>query len=439
MRNYLLFESEFDRLRDYFLLESSDPQGDDDLAEATNEDSGDNEESGDAEADGGKDKESAEESGESGESGESTQDDGLDLGDLTGDEGMSQTPDKVNAQPAQAPGAINPKQLIVELTQGEDNIYDRVVAVARTKFPNCQCQLKDLLPIIAEGVTKFMENRKYIKLSGDAMKAVCLNIARGLKERCDQSGKKASPVQESAFTAALPIYETQSLTEGWKELLLAGGLAAAGANAATAQSAPQATLNGTPRYVAMQQQQQTPGKQQVARKQAAKGAPGVATVPSTANPKSVRFSKDSTYRMTPDEYAKFKDAGNLPASYQVKKADQPSSPGKPSQTQKAVKEQAKAGKTTGQLAKGNPAKSEAPEKCQVPPDEKESSIDVGETLHGLAHDAVDVGFRGAKTLWGGLKGAVGGAWKKGKEAWEESGRTQEHEHDKMIAERNAKK
>ena len=76
---------------------------------------------------------------------------------------------------------------------------------------------------------------------------------------------------------------------------------------------------------------------------------------------------------------------------------------------------------------------------RLPLEEKESSINVGETLHGLAHDAVDVGFRGAKTLWGGLKGAVGGAWKKSKEAWEESGRTQEHEHDKMIAERNAKK
>ena len=39
MRNYLLFESEFDRLKDLFLLEAEE-NDDDDLAEATNEDSG---------------------------------------------------------------------------------------------------------------------------------------------------------------------------------------------------------------------------------------------------------------------------------------------------------------------------------------------------------------------------------------------------------------
>jgi hypothetical protein len=217
-------------------------------------------------------------------------------------------------------------------------------------------------------------------------------------------------------------------------VLLAGGLAAGAANAATAPSAPQATLAGTPRYAAQQQQAAGPQKEAkfVSNGKARQANPVASSVPDAANPGSVQFSKDSTYRMTPEQFKKFNAAGNLPASYEIKKADQPSSPGKPSQTQKAVKAQAKSGKTTGEIAKGDPGK------CTVGPEESKPETDYGEVAHELAHDAVDLGFRGAKTLWGAMKGAAKGAWNKGKEAWRESGETQEKEHDKMIAERNAK-
>ena len=42
MHHYLMFESEFDRLKDYFLLESKDTSDNyDDLEEGSNEESGD--------------------------------------------------------------------------------------------------------------------------------------------------------------------------------------------------------------------------------------------------------------------------------------------------------------------------------------------------------------------------------------------------------------
>lgn len=431
MRNYLLFESEFDRLKDLFLLEAEE-NDDDDLAEATNEESG--EDAGKEPADKSPEK-PEEESPDKPDA--ATDDEGLDLGEVTGDESMSADAGTVNEEPKQAPGAVNPKDLIAELTQSEDNIYDRVAKVARAKFPNGQCKLKDIVAIVAEGVTRYMENKKYIKLSPEAMKAVCLNLARGFQQKCAGNAKK--PAQESAFVAARPIYETQDLMEGWKEVLLAGGLAAGAANAATAPSAPHATLAGTPRYAAQQQQAAGPQKEaRFVRDGKAKQAnPVASSVPDAANPGSVQFSKDSTYQMTPEQFKKFNAAGNLPGSYEIKKADQPSSPGKPSQTQKAVKEQAKSGKTTGEIARGAKGK-DGGKSCKVDPEDARPATDYGKAAHELAHDAVDLGIRGAKTAWGAIKGAAKGAWNKGREAWRESGETQEKEHDKMIAERNSK-
>ena len=102
-----------------------------------------------------------------------------------------------------------------------------------------------------------------------------------------------------------------------------------------------------------------------------------------------------------------------------------------------MKEQAKSGKTTGEIARGAKGK-DGGKSCKVDPEDARPATDYGKAAHERAHDAVDLGIRGAKTAWGAIKGAAKGAWNKGREAWRESGETQEKEHDKMIAERNSK-
>ena len=464
MHHYLMFESEFDRLKDYFLLESNDggkSDNYDDLEEGSNEDTAEADEKdmpvkSDNPGDGDdKPSEDGEKSGE--DDSELTGDDSeLDSGidDILGEDSKP-SPEEVNRQPAQ-PGAVDPKRLLSEMANGKDNIYTRVITAAKEKYPNNQCPNKDLLRIVSVAVKSFMKNKNYA-ISKDAFKAVCLNVTKTIVDKCKASKapaqqQKQKPAQESVrYSIKPPVYETADWMTQWNRMAPAleesklGNLAAAGtlafigaANAATAPSAPESTLIGTPRYTANVVQQDGGNVRQQKAAGAQQKGRAVAATPSTGNPSSVHFSPDSTYQMSPDDYAKFKQANNLPPHYTVNgnSDHQPvdtgkasaQSGGKPSSTQAAVKKQVKSGKTTQDIATGG-------EQCKVSPDDQKGSADLGKTVHELGHKAVDTAYKGGSAL---LRGAVDGAkglWGGLKKGWSDAGKDIEKDHDEMIANR----
>lgn len=426
MRDYLTFESEFDRLKGLFLLEGAD----DDLAEGSNTDDTEEEEPKKEQGDSGESGESGDDSdlaegtNEGEEGGEEPASDDIDLdgdsdlGDITGNPGDAPDAGEVNAESA-PPGAINPKTLLQQMSAGEDNIYTRVVRAAKEKFPGGQCQVKDLMAIIAHAVKSFMKNKNYAPISKEAMKAICLNVAKtihdgGMKKPA-QDGQAA--VESVMYFRKAPYLESQELMEGWKELLLAGALGASSAMGATAQSAPESTLHGTPRY----DNQATTY---------------MASVPETKNPAKVQFNPNATYEMSQDEFATYKAAGNLPDHYIVSdgKTKTPVKGGQVkqgsgSQTQKAVKEQAKSGKTTKKIAKSGPDSDD--EMCHAP--SPEDPVDLHKAAHDLGHKAVDVGLQAAEAGWEGAKEGLKSLWhglKKGaKKGWSNGEKKNEAHHE----------
>ena len=232
MRDYLTFESEFDRLKGLFLLEGAD----DDLAEGTNADSENDEgskedKSGDSGDDlgldggNGGDTDGGEEGGDDGEpaSDDIDLDGDSDLGDLTGNPGDAPDAGEVNAENA-PPGAINPKTLLQEMSTGEDNIYTRVVKAVKEKFPGGKCQVKDLMVPIVHAVKAYMKNKNYAPISKEAMKAICINVARTIHDQGMKNAQKRSTVESAVYFKKAPYLESQELMEGWKERLLAGTL-----------------------------------------------------------------------------------------------------------------------------------------------------------------------------------------------------------------------
>lgn len=440
--NYLQFMAECDRLKKYFLLEA---EGDDsDLAEAgSDEDTGDTEGGNDSGKDkdekkkesDGKEKPAEKDTGNTDKAQKPEHEPEREPQPAQSPQASPATapdPSKVNAA-GRAPGAISPQALIAEMSSGKDNIYTRVLGVLRTRFPKGECQVKDMIEPISHAVSAFMKNKNYAPLPKDTMKAVCLNIAKQISERSAAS-KKAQPhpqqgqqkMEAAYFSKKRPCIESLGLLESWKELLLAGGIAAGSAGAATAPSAPESTLRGTPRYTAMQDGTQV-GRQDKQGQQPV----GMSSVPKTANSGNVAFSKDSTYQLSPDDYVDYKSAGNLPENYVVSggsgkgKTDTPVAKGG-SVMQGVVKEQAKSGKTTGEIAG----------KCK----ESTGNPDAfRKTVHETGHKAVDAAIKGGSAVVGGLIGGAKGMVRGAKEAWNRASRGIESDHDKMVSERETKK
>lgn len=474
MHDYLTFESEFERLKGYFLLEASD----DDLAEKTNEK--EPEEEPEEKADKGEGKEAAEKpDGKGGGTGEKdakdkpTDLDGdSDLGEITGNPGDSPSPDAVNKESG-APGAINPKNLLRELTQGQDNVYTRVINAMKERFPGGKCVVKELLGPLeqatAHAVKAFMKNKNYAPLPRQAMKGVCDNIANTILRKCTgkdlPAGRRpAQPAGKPAANEALyyvkksPVFESAGVLEGvMKNIALAGAIGTAGANAATAESAPYATKAPTPLF---QQQQREANDKSDKEKAPATPTKGQSGVPNTKDPSSVVFNSDSTYQMTPDDYVTYKMANNLPEHYVVsggsddaksgakkpagantkgsegKESGKKESDGKPAEkasgsgsaTQAAVKSDAKAS-----VGKGSPKGQATGGRCAV--QQQGNQEGVGHALHRLAHKAVDKGGEIAAGVIGGIAGAARGGYRGANAGYQKAKGAIEKDHDRMIKER----
>jgi len=442
MHHYLEFMDECERLKDLFLLEAEDDsEGGDDLAEMEPEDSGDDskEESGETSGETSDDSsdDSSDESSDDGLDGDTDLDLDSDLGDITGDDSLE-------------PGAVNPETLYQEVTQGEDNIYDRTAKAALEKFPGGKCAVKDMLPIIAIGLKSYMKNKNYAALPKIDMKKLVYRIAHDIHDKL--SGKKkegvAKPAAESVYYAGM----APTLMEGWKELALAGAIAAAPmANAATAESAPRATLrhfNDPATYVpqgynsAYDDLDAQTGPEQDSTKQAKKTVPEkYEQVPHTPDYSKVDLDSSTTYQITPEQYSKMKDTGTLPAKYVVDDSDPEAAPGDAGKSApKAAKASKKTAGNSGAVSQ-KAAKAQAGsqvkrggERCAAPATEKKSG-DLGTAIHKLGHSAVDLGIAGAKTAWGGIKGAVGGLIRGTVDAAKEANADLKHDHDKMISER----
>ena len=440
MHHYLEFMDECERLKDLFLLEAEDDsEGGDDLAEMDPDDSGDDsgEESGDDSGETSDD--SSDDSSDDGLDGDTDLDLDSDLDDITGDDSLEPEADEVNAE--EKPGAVNPETLYQEVTQGEDNIYDRTAKAALEKFPGGKCEVKDMLPIIAIGLKSYMKNKNYAALPKIDMKKLVYRIAHDIHDKL--SGKKkegaAKPAAESVYYTGM----APTLMEGWKELALAGAIASAPmANAATAESAPRANLgqlDNPTTYVTQSYDSASDDLDaQTGPKQAKKSAPEkYEQVPHTPDYSKVDLDSSTTYQITPDQYSKMKDTGTLPAKYVVDDGDPEAAPGDAPKAAKASKKSAGNSGAVSQKAAKAQAGSQVKhggERCAAPATEKKSG-DLGTAIHKLGHSAVDLGIAGAKTAWGGIKGAVGGLIRGARDAAKEANADLKHDHDKMISER----
>lgn len=481
MRDYLTFESEFDRLKDYFLLEGVG--NDDDLEEGSNdEDSSSNSEDKEKPSEDKEDTESTEETDteDNGDGGDqdalSDLDGDSDLDDLTGNPGDAPSEEDVNKEDG-APGAINPENLIKELTDGEDNIYTRVGKAMAEQFPG-QPTVKEieepLRKSVAHAVKAYMKNKNYAPLTKEAMKGVCDKLAdmvlrKAVKSARDkktgksekQQGGEATQAATEAiyFVKKAPVFESEELLESfWKNAAAAAAIGLAGANAAhaaTAESAPVATKMGTPAYARLVDQadktaDKKKGEVQKTNKQASSSAvqSSSSTVPQTSNPGSVVFNKDSTYNLTPDDYVTYKLANNLPAHYTVTGGSEkaPASSNAKATTGKAGKTgvQKKGTGSASQAAvktdtkasvnKGNskPSRSSA-ERCVAPQEEKSESW--GQKFHRWAHKAVDKGGEIGAGVIGGAVGAAKGLYNGANAGYSKAKKALEKDHDEMINER----
>lgn len=473
MRDYLTFESEFDRLKDYFLLEGVG--NDDDLKEGSNdEDNSSKSEDTEDPPENTEDTGSTEEN----ESENKTEDDtdalsdldgDSDLGDLTGNPGDAPSEEDVNKEDG-APGAINPENLIKELTEGEDNIYTRVGKAMAEQFPG-QPTVKEieepLRKSVAHAVKAYMKNKNYAPLTKEAMKGVCDKLAdmvlrkavKSAKDKKDGNGEKQqgnAATEAIYFVKKAPVFESEELLESfWKNAAAAAAIGLAGANAAhaaTAESAPVATKMGTPAYTRLVDQadktaEKKKGEVQKTNKQASGSSvrSSSSTVPQTSNPGSVVFNKDSTYNLTPDDYVTYKLANNLPAHYTVtggsEKAPASSNAkattgkagvqkkGTGAASQAAVKTDTKASVNKGH---SKPSSSSAA-RCVAPQEEKSEGW--GKKFHRWAHQAVDKGGEIGAGLIGGAVGAAKGLYHGANEGYSKAKKAIEKDHGDMINER----
>lgn len=473
MRDYLTFESEFDRLKDYFLLEGVG--NDDDLKEGSNdEDNSSKSEDTEDPPENTEDTGSTEEN----ESENKTEDDtdalsdldgDSDLGDLTGNPGDAPSEEDVNKEDG-APGAINPENLIKELTEGEDNIYTRVGKAMAEQFPG-QPTVKEieepLRKSVAHAVKAYMKNKNYAPLTKEAMKGVCDKLAdmvlrkavKSAKDKKDGNGEKQqgnAATEAIYFVKKAPVFESEELLESfWKNAAAAAAIGLAGANAAnaaTAESAPVATKMGTPAYTRLVDQadktaEKKKGEVQKTNKQASGSSvrSSSSTVPQTSNPGSVVFNKDSTYNLTPDDYVTYKLANNLPAHYTVTGGSEkaPASSNAKATTGKAGVQKKGTGAasqaavktdTKASVNKGNrkPGSSSA-ERCVAPQEEKSEGW--GKKFHRWAHQAVDKGGEIGAGLIGGAVGAAKGLYHGANEGYSKAKKALEKDHGDMINER----
>lgn len=122
-------------------------------------------------------------------------DDGMgDLDDITGQE-TDISADEVNAG-ADEPTSVSAQQLLNELTEGDDNIYTRVIKAMQSKGMT-EPTVKDCLPIIALGIKKFMKNKNYASLSKGAMKGLVMNIAKKLADGPDKKPDEPDEGEEA--------------------------------------------------------------------------------------------------------------------------------------------------------------------------------------------------------------------------------------------------
>ena len=477
MHHYMEFMEECERLKDLFLLEGTEDaaaDGGDDLSEMTpEEDSGDEEKEGD-------DALASEDDPEEGESDDDIDLDlDSDLGDLTGDDSLEPEADEVNAE--EKPGAINPATLYQEITQGDDNIYDRTAKSALEKFPSGKCEVKDMLPIIAIGIKSYMKNKNYAPLPKIDMKRLVFRIAHDIHDKLTGQKEESKPVAEAVFYQK----DMQTLTEGWKELALAGAIAAApmAGHAATAESAPYNTHQGTSKIItnnrSMSQDsremvhtrdnyggkvggsvQSSSGKSAKAGKQVgktstpAKQGGGSSEVPVVSDYSKVSFDEGTTYQVTPEQLKKMQADGNVPANYQILSSSAPAGSGdkvakasSSSSGKSATAQSGKSAKSVTQDAAKAQAKAQAKApsgRCPVDAERcgcggEDEDIDWKKTTHKLAHDATDA----ALTLGGtavdavkkvpGTLGKIGGFLKR---SFLNNKAELEKEHDEMIADRN---
>lgn len=120
-----------------------------------------------------------------------------DLGELTGNEEDSTTPDDVNA--SNGPTTVDAETLKKELL--EAGIVEKVKEVAQ------QCNkktLKDALPIIALGIVKFMKNKQYVGVPKDALKAIVIAIAKECKDTPKQESGKPTQEQQNEVNDTEP-------------------------------------------------------------------------------------------------------------------------------------------------------------------------------------------------------------------------------------------
>lgn len=473
MRDYLTFESEFDRLKDYFLLEGVG--NDDDLEEGSNdEDTSSKSEDKEDQSENTEDTESTDETESENNAEDDTNalsdlDGDSDLGDLTGNPGDAPSEEDVNKEDG-APGAINPENLIKELTEGEDNIYTRVGKAMAEQFPG-QPTVKEieepLRKSVAHAVKAYMKNKNYAPLTKEAMKGVCDKLAdmvlrkavKSAKDKKDGNGEKQqgnAATEAIYFVKKAPVFESEELLESfWKNAAAAAAIGLAGANAAhaaTAGSAPVATKMGTPAYARLVDQadktaEQKKGEVKRTNKQASSSSAqsSSSTVPQTSNPGSVVFNNDSTYNLTPDDYVTYKLANNLPAHYTVTGGSEkaPASSNAKATTGKAGVQKKGTGSTSQSAVKtdtktsvnkGNskPSRSSA-ERCVAPQEEKSESW--GQKFHRWAHKAVDKGGEIGAGVIGGAVGAAKGLYNGANAGYSKAKEALEKDHDEMINER----
>lgn len=477
MHHYMEFMEECERLKDLFLLEGEDDKknaGDpDDLAEMESGDGTSEESSGVSgeESSGDPTDATAEEPADP-MAADTDLDLNSDLGDLTGDTTLEPEADEVNAE--EKPGAINPATLYQELTQGDDNIYDRTAKAVLEKFPGGKCEVRDMLPIIAIGIKSYMRNKNYAPLPKADMKKLVFRIAHDIHDRL--SGKKREPATEAVFYTK----ETPALTEGWKELALAGALAAAPAasHAATAESAPYNTHQGTSKIITNNRSMDVDSREMVHTRDNYGGSVNNAVKPGTKASKDaksgrqvgrtsipareggassevpvvsdysmVTFDEGTTYQVTPEQLRKMRADGNVPARYQILDKDANVKP-----TAKAAAATGKSGKSasvTQAAAKKQAGKNAkagtkaATGRCPVDAERcgcggADEDINWKETIHKGAHDATDLALAAGGTVVDAAKkvpstlGKVAGFLKR---SFLNNSAELEKDHDRMIAER----
>lgn len=464
MHHYMEFMAECDRLKDLFLMEGTEDAENKDTAKDAENATEDDGEAKDTDGDG--------EGTDDAEGGEGSEDDGglgdlsdldmdSDLGDLTGDDTLEPSAEEVNSE--EQPGAVNPGTLYQELTQSDDNIYDRTAKAALEKFPNGKCVVKDMLPIIAIGIKSYMKNKNYAPLPKIDMKKLVYRIAHDIHDRLASKKKATGTNSQKADMQSVRFDRVSTvLTEGWKDWMMAAAIAGApmAGHAATAESAPMNTHQGTSKIITnnrsmdvdsremvntkenyggkVKADQKGSGGKQVGRTSTpAKMGGGSSEVPTVSDYSIVSFDSGTTYQVTPEQLKKMQAVGNVPAKYQVLDKNAPAGQGKAkSATQAAAKAQAKTQAKSPANGGRNSCRVDA-ERCGCSPNDGED-IDWKGIIHKGAHGATDAALTVGGTAIDVAKKVPGALSKFGgflKRTYNSNKAEIEKEHDGMIAER----